>query len=228
MNYIAHRGYSSKQTENTLEAAILAGEKSYFYGIEFDVHVTKDKKFIVHHDDTTKRLGNVELVIKESTYDELQKVKLQNKITKAFNLRIPLLSEYIEVCNKYNKVCVLEMKHLFIEDDIKELLKEIKKANNIIVISFYMDNLINLRKLNKDIKIQFLTSQFNEEYYKICFNNNFDLDLNKDLITKENMNYYKKHNFLVNCWTINDNNLANEYINLGIDFITTDGLLEYK
>jgi len=30
MKYIAHRGYSSKATENTIEAAILAGKSKYF------------------------------------------------------------------------------------------------------------------------------------------------------------------------------------------------------
>ena len=42
------------------------------------------------------------------------------------------------------------------------------------------------------------------------------------------MEYFKENNFIVNCWTVNNNELANELINLKVDFITTDGLLEYK
>ena len=41
---IAHRGVSGLETENTKEAFIIAGNKSY-YGIETDVHVTLDGKF---------------------------------------------------------------------------------------------------------------------------------------------------------------------------------------
>ncbi|HHT55584.1 MAG TPA: hypothetical protein GX012_03380, partial [Acholeplasma sp.] len=110
MKYIAHRGYSSKATENTIEAAILAGKSKYFYGIEYDIHLTKDNRFIVHHDFTTKRLSEFDINIKDVTYNELSKVKLINKKTNKFDLKIPLLDEYINICNKYNKVNVIEIK----------------------------------------------------------------------------------------------------------------------
>ena len=228
MKYIAHRGYSSKATENTIEAAILAGKSKYFYGIEYDIHLTKDNKFIVHHDFTTERLSELNLTIKESTYSELSKVKLINKTTKEYNLDIPLLDEYINICNKHDKVNVIEIKPIFNDEEIDLFLNEIKKANNVIVISFNLNNLLKIRKLNSNIKLQYLTGEFNKENFKICKDNNIDLDLNYALINKENMEYFKENNFIVNCWTVNNNELANELINLKVDFITTDGLLEYK
>ena len=47
---IAHRGLSGIETENTLPAFIAAANRSYF-GIECDVHASKDGKIIVTHDD---------------------------------------------------------------------------------------------------------------------------------------------------------------------------------
>ena len=43
---IAHRGLSGIETENSIAAFIAAANRSYF-GIETDVHVTKDNKFII-------------------------------------------------------------------------------------------------------------------------------------------------------------------------------------
>ena len=53
---IAHRGLSAIECENTNAAFIAAGNRSYF-GIETDVHVTADKRFVIIHDDTMKRVS---------------------------------------------------------------------------------------------------------------------------------------------------------------------------
>ena len=52
---IAHRGVSGIERENTAAAFVAAGNRGY-YGIETDVHVTKDGKYIIIHDDDTKRV----------------------------------------------------------------------------------------------------------------------------------------------------------------------------
>ena len=52
---IAHRGLSGMETENTSAAFEAACECSY-YGIETDVHVTKDGKYIYKWFHVIKRL----------------------------------------------------------------------------------------------------------------------------------------------------------------------------
>jgi glycerophosphoryl diester phosphodiesterase len=70
---IAHRGLSAFETENTLGAFIAAGNKSY-YGIETDVHVTKDGKFVIIHDDNLLRSAGIDMCIEDSLYDDLKKL----------------------------------------------------------------------------------------------------------------------------------------------------------
>ena len=53
---VAHRGVSGIERENTCPAFVAAGNRSYF-GIETDVHVTKDGKFVIIHDETTERIS---------------------------------------------------------------------------------------------------------------------------------------------------------------------------
>ena len=75
---IAHRGLSGIEFENTNASFIAAANRSYF-GIEADVHVTKDGKFVVIHDDSTGRVSDSKLIIEESTYEELKMVRLGDK-----------------------------------------------------------------------------------------------------------------------------------------------------
>ena len=71
---VAHRGLSGIEVENTIDAFNLASKHTYF-GIETDIHVTLDGKYIVHHDDNLERICGVDMVIEETNYDDLRKIK---------------------------------------------------------------------------------------------------------------------------------------------------------
>ena len=72
---IAHRGVSALERENSIAAFVAAGNRSH-YGIETDVHVTKDGQFIVIHDDSTQRVTGVEGIVEEMTFDQLRTLHL--------------------------------------------------------------------------------------------------------------------------------------------------------
>ena len=72
---IAHRGVSGLEFENTCAAFVAAGNRSY-YGIETDIHRTKDGQYIVYHDDNLVRLLGDERVVEEMTFEELRKLRL--------------------------------------------------------------------------------------------------------------------------------------------------------
>lgn len=85
---ISHRGLHDNQKiyENTLEAIKLAKDKNYI--IEIDIHLTKDQQLIVFHDHNTKRLTNQNLIIEDSTYNELNNQNI---------LHIPTLEEVLQL-----------------------------------------------------------------------------------------------------------------------------------
>ena len=115
---IAHRGMSGIETENSSSAFVAAGNRSY-YGIECDIHVTADGKFVVIHDDDTGRVANKDVNVEKSTFAELQKIKLKNmgkydeesEVFQRRDLVIPTLEEYIGICKKYEKESVIELKN---------------------------------------------------------------------------------------------------------------------
>lgn len=98
--------------ENSYAAIKRAVEHGY--GIEFDVHLTKDNIPVVFHDDSLKRICGVDANLRDFTYEELQTFSLmgtQEKIP-AFtdilalvNGKVPLIIEYkVEKGNAY-KLC---------------------------------------------------------------------------------------------------------------------------
>ena len=74
---IAHRGLSGLERENTCAAFVAAGNRSYF-GIETDIHKTKDGQFVVFHDDTAMRLTDLDWIVEERTLVELRALRLRD------------------------------------------------------------------------------------------------------------------------------------------------------
>jgi len=67
---VAHRGSSFDAPENTLPAFRLAWEQGAD-AIEGDFLLTKDNKIVCIHDKTTKRFSDQNLVVAESTLEQL-------------------------------------------------------------------------------------------------------------------------------------------------------------
>ena len=92
---VAHRGLSGIELENTNASFIAAGNRSYF-GIETDVHKTKDGRFVVFHDDSTGRLCDTDVIVEETEFSVLRAMHLNDKYgdaTRADTL-IPTLKEF--------------------------------------------------------------------------------------------------------------------------------------
>lgn len=226
---IAHRGVSGLEQENTVASFLLASYKTYF-DIETDVHVTKDNKFIICHDDNIKRVTGINKVIEESTYDELKRIRVFDKDgSYKNNLSLPSLEDYLKICMFTNKTAVLELKNKMKESHIKDILDIIKKynyLNKMIFISFEIDNLKVLRKLNKDINIQYLNgiedNKKKEKVIKYCKELKIDADVYFDNITKEFIDNCHKNNIKVNVWTVDSKEDAERLINMGVDYITSN------
>jgi glycerophosphoryl diester phosphodiesterase len=73
MEIIAHRGASHAAPENTLAAAKLAWAEGAD-ALEVDVHLTKDGKLAIIHDENTKRVAGVALAVAQSTMEELRRL----------------------------------------------------------------------------------------------------------------------------------------------------------
>ena len=90
---IAHRGYhNDKFPENSIAA--FKNAIKYGYTIELDVHLTKDNKLVVFHDNSLKRVCGYNKSVEDFTYEELTKFNLFDT-----KYKIPLLEEVLELVN---------------------------------------------------------------------------------------------------------------------------------
>lgn len=225
---IAHRGLSGLEKENTCSAFVAAGNRAAYFGIETDVHVTKDGKFVIFHDDDTARVGIDSMIIEETTFDTLRKLQLTDIDGKRgrIDLLMPELLEYIGICKKYEKKAVLELKNEFKPDEVYEIIDRIKSAGyweNVIVISFILNNLIALRAKYPDHPAQFLIEdEWKDSYLEDLKNYNLGLDIDFNLLTPEIVDAVHQLGQEVNVWTVNTKEDGERMVAYGVDYITTN------
>ena len=226
---IAHRGLSGILQENTVPAFLLAATHSY-YGIETDLHVTKDGKYIICHDDNILRVSNIDMVIEESNFEDLRKVLLLNKDGSLSNdMYLPTLEEYIYICKQNNKKSILELKNKIDEKYIVEIVNTIKNLGHYdktIFISFDSENIINLKKNFNDIKCQFLSDINSKEKLEFAFSlakkYGVDLDLYYGSLSSDYVKICKENNIKINVWTVDKESDAVNLIDMGVDYITSN------
>ncbi|MBR2340847.1 MAG: hypothetical protein IKA72_00350 [Clostridia bacterium] len=223
---IAHRGLSGLERENTCPAFVAAGVKGY-YGIETDVHVTKDGKIIVFHDDSLKRLTGIDKVVEECDFGFLRKLKLTDTdgVTSRADLFLPTLEEYICICKKYGKVAVLELKNPMEEKYVFEIAEKISQMGwfeKTIFISFAGENLVALKKRYPNATAQFLTETASDEVFNFMIENDLDADLGENCVSKEFVDKLHAAGKKVNVWTVDSLKEAEFLKACGVDFITTN------
>lgn len=223
---IAHRGLSGLVLENTVPAFELAGQKSY-YGIETDVHVTKDGKYITTHDDDMLRIAGLDMVIEETDYDVLRTLRFKDIYgnSEEENMYLPSLEEYINICKKYDKQAVLELKNKMEPQDVLGIAASIEKLGwleRTTFIAFSRENLLALRGGYPTADAQLLTEKVTEDDVQFMIKNHLGADLRWDCVRRKLIDRLHREGLKVNCWTVNGRECARWIKNCGIDFITSN------
>ena len=142
---IIHRGIVNKQyKENLLKSFKQSFKKGY--GIETDIHATKDHEFICFHDFTLNRIFKKKGSVKNMEYSKIKKISAHNKKP------IPLLKDLLKISkNKYP--LFIEIKPTFSKKLLQKLLKETSKFSKCVFISFKHENIYNLLKIKRNTKV---------------------------------------------------------------------------
>ena len=223
---IAHRGLSGILLENSLPAFELAGQKSY-YGIETDVHVTKDGKYIIFHDDDLKRIVGLDMVIEETDYATLRALRFKDVYgdSDKEDMFLPSLDEYLETCKKYDKQAILELKNKMQPQDVLGIAKTVKNSgwfDRTTFISFSSENLVELRKIYPTADAQYLLENMSEQDFQFAVENRLDVDMYWLSVTKKQVERLHEEGLKVNCWTVDDKEDAKRMLRCGVDFITSN------
>ena len=226
MKIIAHRGLSSIAPENTLKAFELAGKEQRFFGIECDIHETKDNQFVIMHDANLSRMAKVDLNIKELTLNEVKmhKIKTGNGIKNYPNEYLPTFEEYLELCVYYDKVAVIEIKEVLELTSLTDVVNRIENHPGLkaVIISFNINYLKYIRALSSQFELKLLVNEIEESVIYDARVNQIDLSIWHELITTDLVKRLKKEGFKIALFTVNDPKLQVKYAKMGIDYLTTD------
>ena len=223
---IAHRGLSGILLENTVPAFELAGQKSY-YGIETDVHVTKDGKFIIAHDDDLMRIAGLDLCIEETDYDTLRALRFKDVYgdSEEETMYLPSLDECLDICKKYDKQAILELKNKMQPHEVLGIAKAVEDSgwfDRTTFISFSGENLLELRKGYPQADAQFLVEEATAEEIQFMIDNRLDADLCWDCVKSHVVERLHKAGLKVNCWTVDGKECARMMKKCGVDYITSN------
>ena len=143
--HLIHRGIVNKHhKENLLKSFNKSFKKGY--GVETDIHITKDHEFICFHDFTLNRIFRKKESVRNMKYSQIKKISTQYKKP------IPLLKDLLKASKKKFPLFI-EIKPIFSKKILKKLLKETSKFSKCVFISFKHENIYNLLKIKDNTKV---------------------------------------------------------------------------
>jgi glycerophosphoryl diester phosphodiesterase len=157
MDIYAHRGSSGTHPENTL-AAFHEAAKLPIYGVEFDVHLTKDGELIVIHDETIARTSDGKGFVKDMTLAELRSFDFGSWFSEEFRGEpIPTLHEVLEVFLKTSHHLNIELKsdvfpYAGMVEKVVAMVQKMKLDSRIVISSFDHEAIREVKKIAPHIE----------------------------------------------------------------------------
>ena len=206
--HLIHRGIVNKNyKENLLNSFKTSFKKGY--GIETDIHATKDGEFVCFHDFTLKRIHKINKSIKNLSYTEILNLTKKNPI--------PLLKDLLKLSkNKFD--LFIEIKPLFSNKLLRKLLKETKKYNKCVFISFKEKNIYRIIKIKRKTKVGLSYSPSTSIKKIIKKSKNKDINcliLDKYFLKSSEINKIKKEKYF---YTIKNKKDFKKYLNSNLIF----------
>lgn len=217
---IGHRGAMGHETENTLASV----QKALDLGvdmIEIDVFRIDSGEIVVFHDRTVDRLSNGIGMIEDYNVFTMKQLTLEG------GHKIPLLQDVLKLIN--NQVALnIELKGYKTAEKVNQIINYYISdrgwsPENIIISSFIWDELRDMRKFNKDVKIAILTEEdplqaieVAKELNAVAINPNFET------LTAENTAKIHDEDLKIYTWTVNEPEDIQRMKDFGVDGIITN------
>lgn len=219
---IAHRGYwtAPESAQNSL-ASFTKADAIGAFGSEFDVWMTADDKLVVNHDKVYK---GTDINMEKATAKEVTQIVLPN------GENIPTLDQYLQLAaQKPATRVILEMKTLsdYNREDLaaEKIVKALKKyglVERTDIISFSLNACLAFKKLLPDTKIYYLNGDLTPKSIQRLGLAGIDYS---EKVLRKHPEWVKQAHELgleVNVWTVDKEESMKYFIDLGVDYITTN------
>ena len=152
---LAHQGASSLAPENTMAAFRKAVDLGAD-GLELDVHLSRDGRLVVIHDEQLNRTTNGRGLVKDHTLAELRELDAGSWFSPEFaGERLPALEEVLaEFPGLHINIDVKSGVILYpgIEEAILETVRRHKMEEDILISSFNHYSLAECKRINPDVR----------------------------------------------------------------------------
>lgn len=225
--FTAHRGVTSVAPENTIPAYEEAVRLGY-YSAECDIQRTKDGVWVLLHNDTVDKWFCEYGPIKDVTYAEASKYSFKggSNFWAYDDLRIPTLDEFLDVFVGTNTRPQIEIK-AETYDTLHEVVEAVEKKGLVessIVISFDLQQLREIHKLNDKIELWYLVGRVTEENIaeaksisdKVWLSAHFDQN------DRRSVRLAIDSGINASYWTVNTVENAKMMYDLGVRYLETD------
>ncbi len=227
--FIAHRGYSGKYYQNTERAFSAAANDSFFHGIETDVWRTADGVFVCCHDDDP--FVDKTVKVTESNYEDIKDLPLDlsdagENVDLTVDYKLCALSDYLKQCNRSRKLAVVELKQELTEgqlDELMEYLLEEIPSTRLLMCSFKKGMIDYIYDAHPYLNIMLFTASTDKAYRYAELG--YNVGLNKKIVDEKKVSRCHKREVFLNVYTINDAEEARSFVDMDVDYITTDEAL---
>ena len=227
VDIIAHRGSSSYTPENT-KAAFNKAVQDKVDGVELDVHLTKDKKAVVIHDERIDRTSNGKGFVKDYTFQQLKEFDFGSFFSEDYQgEKILSLAEALEIVKELDLINIEIKKGYGINEGIeKAIIKDIKEKElneKVLISSFNHESLLILQELEENINTAalFFAKVHKPWQYAKMINCKY-LHLYYVLVNQALVQACHKNNIKVNVFTVNEEYDIKKMLACDVDGIITD------
>lgn len=221
---ISHRGVSDKNgVQNTIPALKKTAKLHPDY-VEIDLHETKDKQFVVMHDENLKKLAGIDKTPKDLTLNQLTKIMLHED---GHHAKIASFDQYLKAAAKLKQKLLIEVKTTP-NDSSKMLERFNKKYSKLILKRNYQVQSLDYRVIEGlhqiNPKLFVLYIQPYNFTYPQSLADGYSMEystLNNDFIWQAQL-----QNKPVYAWTVNESNIMMKMMYENVNGIITDRLVE--
>lgn len=227
----AHRGNSGEFPECTLPA-FRSGIESGADWIELDILRTRDGKLVVIHDRTTGRVGDRNLEVMKSTYEELREVDVATDFRKRHNAtladyppgRIPLLADVLKLVMTQRRTRVSIQPKMDCVADAVALVQRMGAERWVGFNDGNLEYMSEVKRLAPEIPV--FWDRGSSDLAKdldIARRRGFEaLVVNEKVLTAEKVRQIQAAGFKAGVWTVNEEADLRRFLEMNVDRIYTD------
>ena len=214
--FVAHRAGGFEAPENTA-AGLDVAYKMGSSGGEIDIQRTSDGSYIVLHDNTFSRVAGVDKKPSEMTLEEVKQLRVDGE-------PVPTLEDMLDASHGRLTLYVElkgETADKQMADEAVKIIKDRNMTDETVIISLKYDLIDHVESTYPEMNTGFLafasfgdTAELNCDY----------LALEEETATVDTINSIHNNGKKVLVWTVNDDEVIEEFIQSGADELITDNL----